>query len=306
MTLAPPMARQEPDGASAAARPPEFLCNSSPMFRIPNVTQPRVVLFDGKPHDISRYAQMHENRFRHSVQALRKYAQGKVLEVGGHPWAMTALIAETPGFDLSATVSAEEVTLWPDPIGIQRTIHTLQAPQGREVKFTNYSLNIERSLVDLDEKVDAVFACEVIEHLVRAPHIMLLNINRWMRIGGTALISTPNGMQFSNPFRRKNARPAYRCHCYERHNGLLTMEQLEDLARRSGFQILESGYWNVYDRSGPSRVYDALSKLPIEYCHAKFSRTIFVIAEKIEDREVLDGLPKAYAPSIDWEHISQG
>jgi hypothetical protein len=51
--------------------------------------------------------------------------------------------------------------------------------------------------------------------------------------------------------------------------------------------------------------YDALAKLPFEYCRAKFSRTIFVIAEKLEDRDVLDGLPKAYAPSLDWENISQ-
>lgn len=218
---------------------------------------------------------------------------------------MTSLIAETPEFRLAATVSAQEITRWPDDIGVTRSVHRLKTLEGWEGTFANYSLNIERTLVDLEEKVEAVFACEVIEHLVRAPHMMMLNINRWLNIGGKALITSPNGMHFNNPFRKKNARPAYRCYCYERHNGLLTLEHLQDLTRRSGFRILDSGYWNVYERLGPSRVYDALSKLPFDYFRAKFSRTIFVIAEKTESRDALDGLPMAYAANHDWEHIDQ-
>jgi hypothetical protein len=259
---------------------------------------------NGKTCDISRYWQLHEQRFRYSIEAFRHYATGRVLEIGGHPWAMTSLIAAEPGLSLSATVSAEEMTHWPDNIGVNQTECELITPEGLKCRFWNYSLNIERTLVDLEEPVDAVFACEVIEHLVRAPHIMMLNINRWLNLRGRVLVTTPNGLQFVNPFRNKNARPAFRCYCYERHNGTFTLEQLEDLIGRCGFAILESGYWNLYPRRpGLSSIYDALGKSPIPYLRAKFARTIFVIAEKVEDCEAARGFPKAYEPHSDWENI---
>jgi hypothetical protein len=265
----------------------------------------RTLICDGVEHDVSRYYEMHARRFRHSIEALRRHVSGRVLEIGGHPWAMTSMIARTPGLELAATVSAEEETLWPDDIGVTRTSHTLELADGWTGRFTNYALNIERTLTDLEEPVDGVFACEVIEHLVRSPHIMLLNLNRWLRTGGMALISTPNGMQFSNPLRRKNGRPAYRCHCYERHNGMLTLEQLVDLTERAGFRVAESGYWHVYQRRGLSRFYNLPQMIPLPYFQAKFSRTIYVIAEKIESRDRLRGLPSAYSPDPAWELIEQ-
>jgi len=253
----------------------------------------------------SDYRRLHERRFRHSIEALRRHAAGRVLEIGGHPWAMTALIAATPKFELAATISAEEATFWPDDIGVSSTTRVLETGHGVTSSFTNYAVNIERTVLNLSQPVDAVFACEVAEHLVRAPHMMFLNINRWLKLHGKMLVTTPNGMQFSNPFRRKNARPAYRCHCYERHNGLLTLEHLEDFTVRSGFRILESGYWNVYARRGLSLMYDLPSLVPLPYFRAKFSRTVFVIGEKIEEVAALRGLPKAYVPHPDWEYIDQ-
>lgn len=265
----------------------------------------RTVILDGVEQDITRYWTMHAHRFQHSIDALRRRISGRVLEVGGHPWAMTAMIAGTLGLELAATVSAEEDTLWPDDIGVTRSSHTLETSDGWKGRFTNYSLNIERTLINLDEPVDAVFACEVIEHLVRAPHIMLLNLNRWLRVGGLALITTPNGMQFSNPLRLKNARPAFRCHCYERHNGLFTLAQLVDLTERAGFRVIDCGYWQVYERRGLSRLYDLPLSLPVPYFRAKFSRTIFVIAEKTEPRVRLRGTPLAYVADPAWELIDQ-
>lgn len=263
----------------------------------------RTVIVDGVESDISRYWQLHERRFRHSIDALRKYGAGDVLEVGGHPWAMTSLIAQTGGFRLAATVSAEEMTYWPDDIGVTKSRHRLEIPGGWSGEFTNYAVNIERTLTDLESPVDAVFACEVIEHLIRAPHIMLLNINRWLKINGKVLLTTPNGMQFNNPLRRKNSRPAYRCHCYERHNGLFTLDHLTDMVARSGFRILESGYWSVYDRNGLRLGYELASRLPLRYFREKFTPTIYVIAEKTEHRSTLTGCPSAYANSRDWEYI---
>lgn len=265
----------------------------------------RCVRVNGEEIDISCYWQMHERRFVHSISTLRRFASGKTLEIGGHPWAMTSLIAETPELQLAATVSAEEVTKWPDNIGAKQQSYTIVSVNGRAVTFNNYSLNIERDLVDLDCKFDTIVACEVIEHLIRAPHVMLLNINRWLNLGGTVLLTTPNGAQFNNPLRLKNARPAFRCYAYERHNCLFTLPHLEDLVLRSGFSIVESGYWNVYDRVGISQLYAFINRLPGKYIKAKFSRTVYVIAKKVEDTSEIRGCPIAYSDHPDWEYISR-
>jgi hypothetical protein len=148
-----------------------------------------------------------------------------------------------------------------------------------------------------------VIACEIIEHLLRAPHIMMLNINRWLPVGGNLFVSTPNGAQFSNPFRRKSSRPAYRCSVYARHNYLFTLDQLVDLAELCGFKVREAGFWNVYERSGASRVYGALGAIPMHFLREKFQRTIFIAAEKLRDTTELSRLPKCYAPGIEWEFI---
>jgi hypothetical protein len=178
-------------------------------------------------------------------------------------------------------------------------------PAGVEAAFPNYSANIERTLFDIAERADTVIACEIIEHLLRSPHIMLLNINRWLPVGGKLLVTTPNGAQFSNPLRRKSGRPAYRCNVYARHNGSFTFSQLVDIAQLCGFKVREAGFWNVYERAGPRRFYSALSAMPLGYFQEKFQRTIFIAAEKERAITELARLPKCYAPGPDWEYITQ-
>jgi hypothetical protein len=87
----------------------------------------------------------------------------------------------------------------------------------RQARFKNYSANIERTRFKIDETPDTVVACEIIEYLVRAPHVMLLNINDWLPLSGKLLITIPNGAQFSNPLHVKSQTLAYRCNVYERH-----------------------------------------------------------------------------------------
>jgi len=91
--------------------------------------------------------------------------------------------------------------------------------------FYNYSANIERTIFNIDEDPDTVLACEIKEHLVRSPHILLLNINKWLKKGGKLILTTPNGLQFNNPFRRKTQMPSYRCYIYERHFYVYSLEK---------------------------------------------------------------------------------
>ena len=258
---------------------------------------------NGERIDVARYQKFHRRRMTLTLEALRRLGAKNLVELGGHPWVMTAALLDDGAFQLRASVSAEEVTNWPDDIGVTRREYRMHTPRGREAVFPNYSANLERTLFDISEQPDTVIACEIIEHLLRSPHIMLLNINRWLPVGGRLLLSTPNGAQFNNPFRCKTGRPAYRCNVYARHNYLFTLDQLVDLVQLCGFKVTASGYWNVYNRAGLSRVYSALGALPLPYFQEKFQRTLYVMAEKALDVKELLRLPKCYAPSANWELI---
>ena len=59
----------------------------------------------------------------------------------------------------------------------------------------------------VNDGADIVLACEIIEHLTRAPHVMMLNINSWLKPGGRVVLTTPNGAQFDNPLRVKPKMP---------------------------------------------------------------------------------------------------
>jgi hypothetical protein len=264
---------------------------------------PIELIVNGECIDGTRYLGFHRKRLRLTLDALRKLGAKRIVELGGHPWVMTSALLDDGHFELAATISAEEVTNWPDDIGATRREYGIRTLGGREMTFPNYSANLERTLFNIQERPDTVIACEIIEHLLRSPHIMLLNINRWLPRGGKLLMSTPNGAQFSNPFRRKSSRPAYRCNVYARHNYLFTLSQLIDIVELCGFKVREAGFWNVYQRTGLSLFYSILGALPIRYFKDKFQRTLFVAAEKETDVAELPRLPRCYAPSANWEFI---
>lgn len=146
-------------------------------------------------------------------------------------------------------------------------------------------------------------ACEIIEHLLRSPHVMFLNINRWLPISGKLLLTTPNGAQFSNPVRRKSSTPSYRCNIYERHQYVFTLPELVDLVSLCGFNILEVGYVDVIERKGLSRLYGWLGKIPLRYFQDKFKKTIYLIGEKAMDIKELERCPRVYDSRGEWEHI---
>lgn len=249
------------------------------------------------------YLQYHARRITKTLEKLAQIGTKRIVEVGGHPWAMTAAIIDDPHLELVATVSAEEVTNWPDDISVAVKTNRITTPRGKRVDAVSYSANVERTLFDLEQSPDTVIACEIVEHLIRAPHVMFLNINRWLPDSGKLLVTTPNGAQFANPFRRRSPTPAYRCSVYERHSYLFTLNDLVDLVALCGFEVLEVGYWDVYDRRGPARVYDLLSKLPWRYLKDKFKQTIYLVGEKRRRVTELERAPSVYDPRGKWEFV---
>ena len=263
------------------------------------------ICIDNEQIDLGRYESYHSRRLALTLETIQRLGGGRTVEIGGHPWAMTARLLDEPLVDLVATVSAEEVSVWPDALPVTRRDYEIVCPGRLPKKFTNFSANIERTRFDLGDQVDLVLACEIIEHLTRAPHLMLLNANAWLRPGGRILITTPNGARFENPLRIKPKMPAYRASTYSRHNYVFTMAGLVDLIETCGFEIESAEFVSPYPRVGPSRIYPLLGRLPSRYLGEKFNQSLHVIARKVEDREVASRLPKVYVPSPDWELIAQ-
>lgn len=269
---------------------------------IENMTNIGIVVNDQET-DTSSYEAFHKKRVALTLRKLREIGAKKIVEVGGHPWFMTAELIDDPQLQLCATVSAEELTNWPDDIGVTTRNYRIKTRRGNEKRFTNHSANIERTLFDIDESPDTVIACEIVEHLVRSPHVLFLNINRWLSDSGRLLITTPNGAQFHNPFRRKSPTPPYRSSMYERHSYLYTIDKLIELISLCGFRVLEADYWNPYEIHGLPKIYDVLSRLPLMYFRDKFKKTICIVAEKEHNRTQLEKLPSAYDPRGDWEFV---
>ncbi len=263
------------------------------------------VMVNGQVFCSPNYLAFHQRRIAYTVQKLRQIGAKRIVEIGAHPWMMSAALIDDPEFTLCATVSAEEVTNWPDDIGVTAQPYHIRTERGHQTHVVNYAANIERTRFDLQERPDTVVACEIVEHLIRAPHMMFLNINRWMPVGGKLLVTTPNGAQFANPFRRKSPMPAYRCNIYERHAYLYTLDELTELMMLCGFRVVEAGYWDVYERHGLSSIYQVLSHLPWRYCRDKFMRTIAVVGEKEQEVATLERPPRVYAPHGHWEYIKQ-
>ncbi len=261
---------------------------------------------NGELLDRSRYGTYHDRRMEVTLETLRGMGAKRVIELGGHPWVMTAHLVESGEFEVCATVSAEEVSYWPDDIPLAQKSYTLTTASGREASFVNYSANLERRRFDIPGQPDTVIACEILEHLVRAPHVMLLNINSWLPVGGKLLLTTPNGAQFKNPLRVKAPFPGYRCHLYERHQYLYTMDGLVDLISLCGFKVTTANWWDVYSRGGMAKLYGLLGKIPLRWFRERFTKSLCIIAEKTETVNELSRLPRVCLPSPDWEFVKRG
>lgn len=263
------------------------------------------IAVNGQTVPTNGYLQWHARRIALTGALLERLGSRRIVELGGHPWVMTGLLLDRPHVELCATVSVEEATLWPDDVGVTTSENVIRTPAGREHRVTNYAANLERRLFDLHVRPDTVIACEIVEHLIRAPHVMLLNVNRWLPVGGTLVITTPNGAQFSNPFRRTSGSPAYRHHVYERHAFLYAIDDLVDLVALCGFRITERALWDPYPRSGLSSLYGVLGRLPSRYLHEKFRKMIVVVAKKERDVTLLPRAPKVFDARGDWEYVAR-
>lgn len=264
-----------------------------------------MIYVNGEAIDLARYGSFHRRRFDLTLDTVRQLGGGSLIELGGHPWAMTARLLSDPCVELVATVSAEEVSAWPDELPVETREYEIILPGEPLRHFTNYSTNIERTRLDIGRQVDLVLACEIIEHMTRAPHMLLLNANSWLKPGGRILVTTPNGAQFENPLRVRPKMPSFRYSAYSRHNYVFTLDGLTDLMRCCGFEIESAQRCSPYPRGGLARVYLALGRLPFAYPREKFTQSLHVVGRKVASLDAATRLPKVYVPDPDWERVTQ-
>src|SRR5437868_2580635 len=103
------------------------------------------IIVNDERFSAGNYLRFHRRRIAATIAALEQLGGKRIVELGGHPWAMTSSLIDDGRFEIAATVSAEEVTHWPDDIGVTRREYQMTTLGGRKVSFPNYSANIERT-----------------------------------------------------------------------------------------------------------------------------------------------------------------
>jgi SAM-dependent methyltransferase len=137
--------------------------------------------------------------------------------------------------------------------------HPLFGPRDGE-RHLEVDLNAPR--VDGDGSYDLVVAAEVIEHLHRAPSLVLAWLAGWLRPDGWLLVQTPNAVAFHkrvrmllgrNPIEPIRVDPSNPGHFHE-----YTLGELRDAAAEAGLHV---GGWRAANYFGTSRAYAALGRV---------------------------------------------
>ena len=86
--------------------------------------------------DSSTFLSYHRRRIAFTIEKLREMGATRIVEIGGHPWVLTAKLIEENCFDVCATISAEEETQWPDDIALTIRPYTIGAHTGKTATVT--------------------------------------------------------------------------------------------------------------------------------------------------------------------------
>jgi 2-polyprenyl-3-methyl-5-hydroxy-6-metoxy-1,4-benzoquinol methylase len=140
------------------------------------------------------------------------------------------------------------------------------------IPFHNVDLN-QKGFV-LQGNYDAILLCEVLEHLVRMPLEVIIELKNFLNPGGLIFITTPNLVRLSNRIkllRGKQLFAPYRPRTYHGHMREYTPEEVTSILSEAGFGNIE---WNL--RALP----DDRSRLRYPYqwlcaCFPRFSNSIF-------------------------------
>jgi SAM-dependent methyltransferase len=181
------------------------------------------------------------------IPRLPNPEQVRVLEIGGMPYFMTALIEKLFGYKVEVV---NEPT-WERGEG--RNMEVLESDHGDRHEIHYKTLNIEYDRWPWeDASFDIVMYCEVIEHLVYDPTRTLVEAHRVLKKDtGHLLISTPNALAYPyllQMIQGRNFYPPYSGYShYARHHRLFSPEELFQLCTKIGYQV--HSCYSVYDEA---------------------------------------------------------
>ena len=198
-----------------------------------NICDPRAA------QELQAYLDHNFERFIITFEFLPQTA-GHVLELGATPYFLTSMIQRfRPDYRLELANFFGEDVADPDVIHECRWEN---AKYGEQHALHFRQFNVERQPFPyLDEQLDGVLFCEILEHLTRDPVAALLECHRILKPGGWLLLTTPNFVRCENIDRLwtgRNPCDQYSGYGpYGRHNREYTLSELEQLLAGIGFQI---------------------------------------------------------------------
>src|SRR6266540_4356367 len=179
------------------------------------------------------------------IPRLPNPEQVRVLEIGGMPYFMTALIEHLFGY----TVEVINEPTWER--GEDGNVEILESDDGDRHEIHYKTLNIEYDRWPWEDgRFDIVLYCEVIEHLVYDPTRTLVEAHRVLKKDtGKLLISTPNALAYPyllQMIQGVNFYPPYSGYShYARHHRLYSPEELVKLCSMIGYQVHTC--YSIYD-----------------------------------------------------------
>jgi SAM-dependent methyltransferase len=184
---------------------------------------------------------------RSGEATMSRAAQRGLLQLPNRLEFLTASLPPAPAHVLDVGCAGGYVGVLLTRLGYQVTgieLNATMAAQARRTGIPVLENDLEEPLDLPDDSVDAVHACEIIEHLFDTEGF-LREIHRVLRPGGVLVVSSPNLNSLSNRFRVLAGRslPMWGVSLADHHGGhirLFNRGSLEGLLRRTGFEPAEA------------------------------------------------------------------
>ena len=204
----------------------------------------------------------------------------RLLELGASPYYMTLWLQRNTTYELSLA-NFHNTGL---PEG---AVHLSSARYGESYTFRYQNFNVETDRFPyLDRGFDVVLCCEILEHLTCDPTHMLVEIHRVLKPEGYLLLTTPNVLVWRHiTLMLKHGKNIYHPYSgygvYGRHNREYTLDEVVQLLRGCGYEIVEARAEDTY----PHRGYSAVLKR----FFPRFRDNLFVLVRAV-------GSPTHYYP----------
>ena len=214
----------------------------------------------------------------------------RVLEIGGNPYYMTALMKKFTNYDVKCSNFFRD-----DDLSYYWAAQTLICG-GEEIRMDSVNLNIEKNYYCEDgQPMDLVCFCEVIEHLIESPVKALLNVNKMLKQDGYLILSTPNVCRIENVARMIAGANLYDPYSgyglYGRHNREFSRHEINLLLNLCGFEAevmftsdVHQEYAHNYYNVG--KLMKLINTVPNR--NADLGQYIFVRARKIRDVDAVE------------------